>query len=158
MCLFLLFMEKVRENNVLFSVETAKKQNTTSSLCCCPSRYHTGMQNELASSSGEGIRSRVMAHSPAPRCLAASQSTCISCSKIESQDMHREPLQMFYCISQVTTFIFPGAKNVFVLIFFRVRARCEFFFHIYCLRLCVVNILPPRCLTSGLLSLSCCFV
>ena len=74
-------MEKVRENNVLFSVETAKKQNTTSLLCCCPSRYHTGMQNELASSSGEGIRSRVVARGPAPRCLAASQSTCIRISR-----------------------------------------------------------------------------
>lgn len=155
---FLLFMEKIQENNVLFSVETAKKQKLTSSLCCFPSHCHTGMPNELASSSGEGIRSQVVAHGPAPWWLAASQSTCISCSKIKYQDMHREPLQMFYCISQVTTFFFPGVKNVFVLIFFRVHARCEFFFRIYCLKLCSVNILPPRYLTSDLLSLHCCFL
>lgn len=61
---FLLFMEKIQENNVLFSVETAKKQKLTSSLCCFPSHCHTGMPNELASYSGEGIRSQVVAHGP----------------------------------------------------------------------------------------------
>lgn len=62
---------------------------------------------------------------------------------------------MFYCISEVTRFFFPGVKNVFVLTLFRVYARREFFFHIYCLNLCIVNILPPHYLTSDLLSLRC---